>query len=97
MRKRGAVIAIGILTSVNLFAAGLARRDPNFLEAAAHAGHSEIEAASWLKPSLRTVKSGHSRLMQDFSVFDFGVCLRGMRTVKIVPPSRDDSTSMLPP
>lgn len=43
--KPTAVIAIGMAMSANLLAADIARSDRSFLEAAAHAGHTEVEGS----------------------------------------------------
>jgi len=43
--KTAGIAALGMLMSSSLLAADLARADKNFLEAAAHAGHTEVEAS----------------------------------------------------
>jgi putative membrane protein len=43
--KTAAIVTMGMLMSSSLFAADIARGDKNFLEAAAHAGHTEVEGS----------------------------------------------------
>jgi len=64
--KTAAIIAIGMM-STSLYAAGLARTDENFLEAAAHAGHTEIEGSKMAqtKAASGDVKSFAEQMIKD--------------------------------
>lgn len=65
--KTAAIVAIGMLMSSNLFAADLARGDKNFLEAAAHAGHTEVEGSklAQTKAASGDVKSFADTMVKD--------------------------------
>lgn len=61
------VVAVGILLSASVLAAPLASEDRGFLEAAAHAGHTEIEASklAQTKSSNSEVKSFAETIITD--------------------------------
>jgi putative membrane protein len=70
MLKRSAIfsiVAIGMMTSASIFAASLSHGDKKFLEAAAHAGHTEIEASKLAqnKSSSSDVKSFADEMIKD--------------------------------
>jgi putative membrane protein len=70
MMKRSAlfsIVAIGMMTSASLFAATLSHGDKKFLDAAAHAGHTEIEGSKLAqsKSSNSDVKSFADEMIKD--------------------------------
>ncbi|MDB5813577.1 MAG: hypothetical protein JWN23_694 [Rhodocyclales bacterium] len=67
MLKRIATIAIGMTMSASLFAAALSHSDKEFLEEAAHAGHTEVEASklAQTKASSADVKSFADQMIKD--------------------------------
>lgn len=67
MFKPITTIAIGLLTSANILAADIARADKNFLEAAAQAGHTEVQASklAQTKTANPRVKSFAETMVKD--------------------------------
>ncbi len=70
MLKRSAlfsIVAIGMMTSANIFAATLSHGDKKFLDEAAHAGHTEIEGSKLAqsKSSNSDVKSFADEMIKD--------------------------------
>ena len=70
MKRRietAAIVATGIMMSTSLYAAGLTRGDQKFLDAAAHAGHTEIEGSklAQTKAASGDVKSFAEQIIKD--------------------------------
>ncbi|MDB5802073.1 MAG: putative secreted protein [Rhodocyclales bacterium] len=61
------IVAIGMMTSASLFAATLSHGDKKFLDAAAHAGHTEVEGSKLAqsKSSSSDVKSFADQMIKD--------------------------------